>query len=1023
MIKLENELTLLLIHDPTTDKSAAALDCNVGAFNDPPTLPGLAHFLEHLLFMGTEKYPNENDYSSYLSQHSGHSNAYTSKLDTNYYFEINHQYLEGALDRFAQFFIHPLFNKNCKDREIKAVDSENKKNLQNDIWRLSQLDKALSNPEHPYHKFSTGNIETLGTIPVKNGIDVREELIKFYKEHYSSNLMRLVVLGREDLDTLNNWVVEKFSDVPNQSKLTPTFQLPPYTEKELTKIVKLKPVMNTRSLEITFTVPDQAPNWKTQPHRYFSHLIGHEGKGSLLFHLKHKGWATGLSAGSMNISKDYSVFSVGIDLTQKGLENYEAIVIHLFQYINMLQAEGPKEWIFNELKDVSALNFKFQQKSGASGTVSKLANLLNKMDDSLPEHLVLSQNVLREYDSKLIKDYCEHFNVENFKILIVSPTFDNLPLREKWYGTEYSIEDIPNDFLNALKSSSTIPELHLPLTNEFIPTNFDVEKKTVEVPLKVPSLVLSNDLQRVWYKKDDQFWVPKGTVSTMFHLPISQTTPLNSVLTTVYLELVDDYLNDIAYDASIVGLHFGLNPTRDGFTLKIVGYNDRLIVLLNKVVDTIKTFRPTEERFEIIKEKLLKEYKNFGYSVPYGQIGYYSTFLLYDQTWTIDEKITMLEDLQFDDVQNYIPLLFKQVFLETLVHGNFTKDAVLEVSQLYSSKFQSISKLSGSQQITGRSIMINDGAKYRYETQLKDDKNINSCIEYFVQLGSLSDLQKLTLADLLVQVSHEPCFNELRTKQQLGYVVFSGVQKTRNTFGYRVLIQSERTTDYLEYRIDDFLNKFAVKLASFTEEEFTKNVESLVAKKLLKIKNLNDEYGRFWSKIGSGFYDFNANELQVEILNKTTLEDLQTFFKEEILSNNNSKLVIHLQSQNPPEQDPRKLIDITISNSIPDLLSNKLEALVKSFEFKDFSEKSISEFINSEEFETLLESNDINRELLVKSILKDLLNPVPEEYPSGVLINSISEFKSENTLTSAAKPVISLANFMANEDLNGSAKL
>jgi insulysin len=73
--------------------------------------------------MGTEKYPKENEYLDYLSQHNGNANAYTSDNHTNYYFGVGPEFLEGALDRFAQFFIAPLFDPSCVDREICAVDS------------------------------------------------------------------------------------------------------------------------------------------------------------------------------------------------------------------------------------------------------------------------------------------------------------------------------------------------------------------------------------------------------------------------------------------------------------------------------------------------------------------------------------------------------------------------------------------------------------------------------------------------------------------------------------------------------------------------------------------------------------------------------------------------------------------------------------------------------------------------------------------------------------------------------------
>lgn len=89
--------------------------------SDPENLPGLAHFCEHMLFLGTEKYPDENAYSTYLSQNGGHSNAATYPTMTKYYFEVNQDKFEGALDRFAQFFIAPLFTESATDREINAV--------------------------------------------------------------------------------------------------------------------------------------------------------------------------------------------------------------------------------------------------------------------------------------------------------------------------------------------------------------------------------------------------------------------------------------------------------------------------------------------------------------------------------------------------------------------------------------------------------------------------------------------------------------------------------------------------------------------------------------------------------------------------------------------------------------------------------------------------------------------------------------------------------------------------------------
>lgn len=166
-----------------------------GYFSDPDDIPGLAHFCEHMLFLGTKEYPEINDYNSFLSQNGGSSNAATYSDHTNYFFDVSSEKLEPALDRFAQFFISPLFSESMTERELNAVHSEHMKNKTNDTWRLNMLEKSSADSNHPFSKFSTGNKDTLETYPKMNEIDVRQALLDFHEKWYSSNLMALSVLG------------------------------------------------------------------------------------------------------------------------------------------------------------------------------------------------------------------------------------------------------------------------------------------------------------------------------------------------------------------------------------------------------------------------------------------------------------------------------------------------------------------------------------------------------------------------------------------------------------------------------------------------------------------------------------------------------------------------------------------------------------------------------------------------------------------------------------------------------------
>jgi insulysin len=253
---LKNGIKVLLISDSTTDKSACCLSTEIGHLSDPSNLPGLAHFTEHMLFLGTKKFPNENEYSSFLSKNGGSSNAATYPDLTKYYFDVMPEKLEDALDRFSQFFIAPLFTESATQREINAVHSEHEKNLATDVWRIRQVHKSLANPNHPYSKFGTGNKETLMDIPKKNGIDTRMELIKFHDKHYSSNIMTLAIFGKESLDELEALAVKYFSGIENKNVELPKWSDDLYNDDQKNTKTYIVPVKDSRTLTISFQIPD-----------------------------------------------------------------------------------------------------------------------------------------------------------------------------------------------------------------------------------------------------------------------------------------------------------------------------------------------------------------------------------------------------------------------------------------------------------------------------------------------------------------------------------------------------------------------------------------------------------------------------------------------------------------------------------------------------------------------------------------------------------------------------------------------
>ncbi|WP_239644369.1 insulinase family protein, partial [Nitrincola lacisaponensis] len=185
---LPNQLKVLLISDPEAEKAAASMDVAVGSGANPEAIPGLAHFLEHMLFLGTEKYPEADSYQSFISANGGSHNAFTAYENTNYFFDIRPQALPGALDRFSRFFIDPLFSPEYVERERHAVESEFQARRRDDRRRAHEVSKQVMNPAHGWSRFAVGDLRSLSD---QEDLAIRDALIDFYHQYYSANLMSL----------------------------------------------------------------------------------------------------------------------------------------------------------------------------------------------------------------------------------------------------------------------------------------------------------------------------------------------------------------------------------------------------------------------------------------------------------------------------------------------------------------------------------------------------------------------------------------------------------------------------------------------------------------------------------------------------------------------------------------------------------------------------------------------------------------------------------------------------------------
>ncbi|KAJ2067325.1 metalloprotease, partial [Coemansia sp. S2] len=882
LIRLPNNLTALCVQDLDAKEAAASLSVNVGSNANPAEFPGLAHFLEHMLFLGTEKYPKEGEYQAYLSRNSGSYNAYTYFYETDYFFSVFNDALEGALDRLSQFFISPLFNADCVDRELKAVDSEHKGNLQSDLHRFYHLMSSVSNPKHPYSWFSTGNTETLKGTAEELGLDLREELIKFYHNYYSADIMHLVVVGNHSLDVLSEWVTSKFSDIESKGNTRPVVDFHPIGKAELGKVIHYKTVREKYELKLQFALPELKSVNSAKPFAYINALLGHKEPGSIYSVLRENGWATDISGYSSSTFYDgFSTYDISVTATPEGLENYEAVVSVIFGYIKMLVESGPQEWYFKELSLVSKARFAFKDKEDAMSYALGLSG--EGRNQYVPPQHILSQNYLsRGYDADIISKCLSYLNPSNYRLFIGAQEHKAVEckLEEKYYGVLYNVAELPSHMTSNVKCSPSIAKmLHLPGRNIYLPDSLSVTKPATiaDPPALEPVLLRKNDKIEVWFKQDDQFFTPHGRIGLAISSEYVDNSPLNHLLSTLLCKIISAELQEQLFSASMASSYFNMNPRGGRINVGVSGLSNGLPNLLKTALRKIKTFKVDTQQFSIYLAEVERMIQNRRQNGPTSQLFRQLDNLNMVPAFDQDMLEGALKDITLDGLQKHIVLLFSKAYVKMLVSGNYNQSVALDTSNqvLDLLQLQPVSRPSIN---SGRILDIEPGY-YVQNVPISDQKCLNSAVICTFYCGSVGNTRDVVTLRVLENLVHNSFFAQLRTSEQLGYRVWAGSDSYKE--GRDMLLfalEGESNPIYVTQRINEFIRQYRQKLQDLTADEFESSIQSLISLKQEKLKSINEEFGELWTHIKSGKYSFDKENKDVEHLKQLRKDDLLAFW-------------------------------------------------------------------------------------------------------------------------------------------------
>ena len=203
---LDNGLTLLVCprHDVST--VSVQLWYNVGSKHEKDGERGIAHFIEHMIFKGTQKI-SETDIPLITSKLSGYCNAFTSYDYTAYIFDIPVENWNKVLPVMADCMSNCTLRQDHLNSELKAVIQElkmGKDNYSRSLWLTMITDIFES---HPYHYSTIGFKQDLWTVS-------QESLLAFYKKYYTPDNAVMVIVGNVDPEKVHQEIEKEFGAIP-----------------------------------------------------------------------------------------------------------------------------------------------------------------------------------------------------------------------------------------------------------------------------------------------------------------------------------------------------------------------------------------------------------------------------------------------------------------------------------------------------------------------------------------------------------------------------------------------------------------------------------------------------------------------------------------------------------------------------------------------------------------------------------------------------------------------------------------
>ncbi|CAM9020333.1 unnamed protein product [Wickerhamomyces anomalus] len=879
LIVLPNGILTLLISDPAEDLASAALCVAAGAHNDPEDIPGLAHFCEHLILLGSKDFPNSNEFHDCISKAGGRRNAFTTGEQTCFYFEtpsdstwksknssVEEPVFNHLLKVFASCLKAPTFAENMFEKEIYAVDNEHTSNKNSGGRLMYHGTRLISNQEHPFHRFATGSFFTLNDLPKIKKLKVKDHLLSYYQDNFVSEKMTLVIRGSQSINLLQKLAISNFADIRSSTELSKkdyditsawNYETQIFTQKEQSNCILIEKDQ-TPTLRLLFPVhSDSNDSTRSKQTLIFlkawTNIVGDEGEGSLDAFLKKTDTITSLSAFTQHLARDNDMLVLELKLTNTGAKKVGEIIDLVFtEYLpKVFEDEVELGRVLSELESIDLLTYLHQDtyNSPMEESSAYAQSLQGNISSLGPENILKGSPSFTEikqgfFESKIGQDEWTNKGQAFKSFLLGSST----ALVDENFNFHYTIGKLSFSFPRFTQN----PVFHLVNKNIFIPPAAlelsSLRKLAIEASIKSSQSSLSYNTKSSWsttkaalVQKGDcyEIWT-KYETSQIFSsrlvlsFDIIYTSMESTVENTMNVEILSEILKikfaEKLYAAELLDYTWEIfaslkGDCRIGFTIS--GFRDGVEALLSTIVSEFRLLKldsaVSTDEFRKSRVAVRSRYRELteAPSVVLASTGL--LVVMEENIWSLEDRLDALDDIDAKSFKQFISDFSEgSKFLRLFVQGD-----IQTVDNLSVTLSQITNHLGSSRDTKFKepsTVLLAPGSSYFIERSSSEGDPMNS-ISYFIQTGPRGDKYSEILTKLYSYLMSLTLVPDLRTKKQLGYVVMGGQRILRSTIGLHITVMSAGfTPKYLEHKINEYLLSWEKSLENMSDSEFQEQI-------------------------------------------------------------------------------------------------------------------------------------------------------------------------------------------------------